>query len=355
MKHYLPAIAGVAAIVAAVVFGVPRIVRRCNEGRVVPVLMYHGVADDPGNDVWTVSTAEFRSQMESLRASGFTSILPSDIARARRGFFLFPKKPVVITFDDGFQSNMTLAEPILRDTGMKAICYLIIGHIADTPEERTAYRGYPNLVWTEVRDMIGRGTFSFGIHSISHTPVPNVQAGEVHPARRIFHAKTGVKAVSYCYPYGGSSDPIYNKVKAKRYTTAMVCDDTLFTYTGDADLFRIPRISVHGGRHDFKVLSCERAQGSFRATLANEGVGLHVNPLLENRKTGETIQSDEGVIRLGGGGRGCVREFMWTWKDVPDDWNQEDLRIILREPNGLFDSAILGLPPNGDQTNGMSL
>lgn len=344
MKHVFRVICGIAIIVAALAAGVPWIIRQCNEGRAVPVLMYHGIADDPGDDMWTVSTAEFRSQMESLRDGGFTSILPRDIARARRGLYLFPRKPVVITFDDGFQSNMTLAEPILLDTGMKAICYLIIGHIADTPETRTTYRGYPNLVWTEVREMMKHGAFSFGIHSISHTSNSKRQAREVHPARHVFHQKTGAKTTSYCYPYGLDADPIYTQVTAKRYTTALVCKNTLFTYTRDADLFRIPRISIHGGRHRFMVRSCERSEAGLQATIANDGIGLHVFPLLRNRKTGGLLSSDEGTVRLGEGGRGSVRESTWTWKHVPGDWNLEDLEIILREPNGLFDFATLELP-----------
>lgn len=344
MKRILRIIGGIVLAGAVLALGVPWIVRQCNEGRAVPVLMYHGIADDPGKDIWTVSTEEFRSQMEALRAGGFTCILPRDIALARRGLFLFPRKPVVITFDDGFQSNMTLAEPILRDAGMKAICYLIIGHIADTPESRTKYRGYPNLVWTEVRDMMRRGTFSFGIHSISHTPNPKAQAREVHPARHIFRQKTGAKTVSYCYPYGGSGDPIYRQVTAKRYTTALVCQNTLFTYTREADLFRIPRISVHGGRHDFQIRSSERTPGGLRATLANEGVGLHVAPLLRNRRTGESVPSAEGVVRLGGGGRGSVKESTWTWTGLPAEWGGDELEIVLREPNGLFDIATLELP-----------
>lgn len=343
MKHRLPAIAGIAAFVAVAALCATWLVRQCNEGRAVPVLMYHGVADDPGKDVWTVATADFRRQMESLRDAGFTSILPPDIARARRGLFLLPRKPVVITFDDGFQSNMTLAEPILRETGMKAVCYLIIGHIADSPEERTSYRGYPNLVWTEVRDMIARGTFSFGIHSISHSPNPAIQSQEVHPARHVFHLKTGSRTESYCYPFGGSSDPIYDQVKAKRYTTAMVCDDTLFTYSRKADLFRIPRISVFGGRHSFSMRSFERTGGDLRATIANDGVGIKVSPALENIRTGESVPSAEGAASLGGG-RGSKPEIAWTWESVPADWQTADMRVVLHEPNGLFDIAVLELP-----------
>ena len=37
--------------------------------RPIPVLMYHGLAADPGHDVWTVATDEFRRQVADLKAA----------------------------------------------------------------------------------------------------------------------------------------------------------------------------------------------------------------------------------------------------------------------------------------------
>ena len=317
-----------AAVLAASVGFVAQ--RRCAEGREIPVLMYHGVEEDPGTDVWTVSAAEFRAQMQSLRDRGYTPILPEDIARVRRGWGWLPRKPVVITFDDGFQNNHTVAEPILRELGMKAICYLILGHIEDTDATRTSYRGHPNLTWEEVREMQKAGTFSFGIHSISHTPAPDIQAAEVQPARHVFRTKTGVRTRSYCYPSGGSSQPIYEAVKRKgRYTTAMVCGDRLFVYDARCDLYRIPRISVFGGTHAFQA---KLDAGTKSVVIACKGNRIKALPALRDA---------EGALHFPLKKAATIgkKPVQFTWPDAPEFLFQADSEMVLCDPSGTVEYA----------------
>ena len=142
--------------VLALLLAVPFIIGAINEGRDIPVLMYHGFAEDPGNDVWTVSTAEFERQMREMKADGRKSILPNQLALAARGLYLLPAKPVVITMDDGFRDNVTLAEPIMRKYGMKGIEYLIISHIEDSIEKRSRYRDRENIA--DIGDLDGLHT-----------------------------------------------------------------------------------------------------------------------------------------------------------------------------------------------------
>ena len=145
----------------------------------IPVLMYHGLAADPGPDVWTVSTEEFRRQVADLKAAGYRTILPADLEKRHRWKLRFVRKPILITFDDGLRSVLTEAEPILREAGFRATAYLILSTIADAPAARLQYRQDDCLVWPEVRDLLARGTFAFGIHSFSHTSDPARQALEV--------------------------------------------------------------------------------------------------------------------------------------------------------------------------------
>ena len=281
--------------------------RRCAEGRAIPVLMYHGVEDDPEGDVWTVSTADFRRQLEWLRDAGYTTLLPEDVARIRKGWGFLPRKPVILTFDDGYRNNHTTAEPVLREFGMKAICYLILGHVEDSDETRSSYRGRPNLTWEEVREMQKAGTFAFGIHSISHTPNLQAQAAEVQPARHVFRAKTGRKCRSYCYPNGVSGEAVYDAVRRKgRYTTSMSCGDTLFVYAKDADLYRIPRLSVYGGTRDVP-LSLAQEDGAWCATASCQGKRLRATMALRE-PSGTLHFATEGVKKVGSN----PKSFTWT-------------------------------------------
>jgi peptidoglycan/xylan/chitin deacetylase (PgdA/CDA1 family) len=296
----------------------------------IPILMYHHIAPDPGRDVWTLSSAEFQRQITGLRDAGYQTILPGDLARPPRWPRRLPRKPIVITFDDGLHSTLVEAEPVLREAGFQAIVYLITGLVADTPAERRRYRQYDGLTWEEVRAMQTRGTLAFGIHSHSHTGDAARQALEVAECRRIFRDKTGTETRHYCYPYGAAPDLLVQAVRDAGYLTAMVCEDRLFSPGPDADLFRIPRVSVYGGRHDFAVAPRPRAtDGSFIAYVQNLGLPLPVLGRLRHVPTGQIWPFTPGE-RLG------YDPQRWQWSDVPSSFDDASLQVEIWEQNGLF-------------------
>ena len=316
----------------ALLFATPSLIRALNEGREVPVLMYHGFAEPAGDDVWTVSAKEFERQMREMRADGRKAILPNQLALAAKGFYLLPRKPVVITMDDGFLSNVTIAEPIMRKYGMKGICYLILSHIEDTKEARSQHLGYDNLVWPEVREALSRGTLFFGSHSIRHQPFARRQSKELKRSRHVFHDKTGRKTNAYCYPNGHAPDLVWERVQYKnRFTTAMICGDRVFRFSCVADLYRIPRVSVYGGKHAFSISFLGWHNGRLLASAANAGLDMPVRLLLREKGTKRVFLSAGVPVRLGNG-KSC--EFHWD--DLPTNLRKDALEIIVAEQNGLF-------------------
>lgn len=296
----------------------------------IPVLMYHGIAAEPGDDVWTVSTEEFRRQIADLKAAGYRTLLPNDLAGAYRWKFWLPRKPILITFDDGLLSVKTEAEPILRDAGFQAISYVITGSIADTPAERLKYRSYDCLTWAEVKEMLARGTIAFGIHSHSHAPNPGRLAQEAGECRHLFKRKAGGKTRDFCYPYGSAPDLLRQAVTNGGYRTAMICEDQMFTNAPGADLFRIPRVSVYGGTHQFAVSAGTLAEdGIFCAEVRNDGVPLPVRGVLRDTRSGRTwpLRPTE---RLG------PAPQRWCWTNLPPGLAAASLQIEIQEQNGLF-------------------
>lgn len=303
---------------------------RDDQPETIPVLMYHHLAPDPGADVWTVATDEFRRQVADLKAAGYRTILPGDVAKRRAWKFWQPRKPVILTFDDGLLSTRTEAEPILRAAGFRAICYLITGTIADEPAGRQKYRNDDCLVWRDVRTMLDRGTVAFGIHSHSHAPDPARLALEVAECRAIFKRKTGTKTRDFCYPYGVAPDGLRDAVVAAGYRTAVVCGDQMFTNAPAADLFRIPRISVFGGVHAFAVSpSPAPAEDSFCAVVRNDGSPLPARGVLRDPKTGRTW-SLPPTSRLDGHAQ------TWCWTNLSPGVAAAATQIEIWEQNGLF-------------------
>ncbi|MBU0715895.1 MAG: polysaccharide deacetylase family protein [Verrucomicrobia bacterium] len=307
----------------------------------VPILMYHDLsaAQDPSTarDVWTVQAGNFEKHLQSLQAQGYTSIQPHDLAAALQGRKKLPRKPVIITFDDGFLSSMTLAEPLLKQYGFQAIVYLITARTADSPEQRQFFRDAPCLTWTEVRTMLRRGTLAFGVHSHTHPEKSADTAAEMTVSRDLFRARTGIRPDSFCYPYGQDDANVIKAARAAGYTTAMICNDAVAVLDHDTNLLALPRVSVFGGVQNFVVQVLPPGQTGPDAAgriVRNTGRPLPVAP----RLLGTGLPEEETwlpEIRLGPEPR------EWRWPICPgadltklrlEIWDRNRILLLLAAP-----------------------
>lgn len=266
--------------------------------RDIPVLMYHNILPEGNLSVWQVSVDEFARQMDQLAEAGYTPVLPEDIWKASRGRGSLPAKPVVITFDDGYEGVAAHAEPILAAHGFKAICYAIMGRLSDENTERSVFDSGPLLTTNELVAMAARGVVAVGSHSMTHPPAnPRKLAAEMGPSRELL-TRLGVKTHDYCYPFGlHGYDYMYDNLVKSGYHTALICDDQMFHYGTDTNLFAIPRVSVYGGSHAVSVLSVDADNGEI--VLANEGDRLPLRIVVRDEASGRTWQSELQSVSRG--------------------------------------------------------
>jgi len=90
----------------------------------LPVLMYHHFAEDPLTGT-IVSAGRFREQMTAVKEAGFTSVTLRQVLDYVENGTPLPDKPVLITMDDGYTSNLEVAAPILEQLGMCATVFVI--------------------------------------------------------------------------------------------------------------------------------------------------------------------------------------------------------------------------------------
>ena len=122
MDWKLPVITLLALLLILEVADVYRLSR--GGGQPLPILMYHHFADESKSGT-VVTPGRFREQMTALREAGYEAVtIPQVIGFVREGAPL-PEKPVLITMDDGYGSNLTVAAPILEETGMRATIFVI--------------------------------------------------------------------------------------------------------------------------------------------------------------------------------------------------------------------------------------
>lgn len=100
----------------------------------VGIITYHHIGDHEGDspydpEVADATAAQFRWQMETL-ARYCTPIGIDTLLRSLDGEPL-PKNPVMVTFDDGYQSCYEVALPILRAVGIRATFFIATDYISD--------------------------------------------------------------------------------------------------------------------------------------------------------------------------------------------------------------------------------
>lgn len=132
---------------------------------VVPVLMYHHI-DPDGDGSASITPELFRAHMSALSQAGYAALFPDDLAAYVNGEAPLPKKPVVITFDDGYLSNYQYAYPILKETGMVATIFVIGATVGNTEYYKgTNYPITPHFTFQQGAEMVASGIISIQSHT----------------------------------------------------------------------------------------------------------------------------------------------------------------------------------------------
>src|SRR5699024_2934030 len=102
--------------------------KRSRKSLNIKVLMYHRLSTEkPKNsaNIHVVHVEDFRRQLKLIESLNFMPITFEDYLLYREGKLTLPKKPIILTFDDGHLDTFELALPILREFDMRAVIFVI--------------------------------------------------------------------------------------------------------------------------------------------------------------------------------------------------------------------------------------
>jgi peptidoglycan/xylan/chitin deacetylase (PgdA/CDA1 family) len=188
----------------------------------LPVLMYHQVLDkQPAVAKFNlhVLTADLEKQFLFLRERGFESIVFNDLLTKR-----IPKKPIILTFDDGYENNYRFLFPLLRKFRMKAVIYILGDRKPKTNywDKPLAEAAHSLLKPTQILEMQKSGLVEFGSHSLSHARLTTLKKPEIEKeiagSKRILGAFLKKPVLSFAYPYGLFNEEIKKITQAAGYT-----------------------------------------------------------------------------------------------------------------------------------------
>lgn len=153
----------------------------------VPILLYHYMSENPNKDdiardgLFTPPSI-FKSQLETLKSAGYTTITFDELAAFFDGKSSLPSKPVILTFDDGYRDFYLNAYPILVSSGMKGIAFISTGLIG----------GGAYMTWSQVEEIARSPFVVVGAHSVHHYVLtksnPNILKNELEESKKILEA-----------------------------------------------------------------------------------------------------------------------------------------------------------------------
>jgi peptidoglycan/xylan/chitin deacetylase (PgdA/CDA1 family) len=191
----------------------------------VPILTYHRVGSSPG----------FARQVAALQRRGYRAVTLGRVWRSWRGDATLPRRPVVLTFDDGYLSQYRTAARSLRARGWPGVLNLQV--------DRLGVAG--GVTRTQVRRMLADG-WELGSHTLSHPDLtavgPERLRRELVGSREAIQREFGVTADFFCFPYGRFDAAAKAAVRAAGYLAATTTRRRVATPGGDP--FELPRISV---------------------------------------------------------------------------------------------------------------
>ena len=174
----------------------------------VPILMYHHLSEDVTNSEM-VSPEQFEAQIRALSEAGYTGVSFDEL----QGYVLrgepLPEKPVVITFDDGYLSNYTLAYPILQKYNMKATIFAIGVSFGKDHYKDTDYAMTPHFGAAEAQEMADSGLISIQSHTYDMHQWPPYEDGSAAVRENIL-------------PLAGESEEAYVQALTDDFTKSRV-------------------------------------------------------------------------------------------------------------------------------------
>jgi peptidoglycan/xylan/chitin deacetylase (PgdA/CDA1 family) len=199
----------------------------------IPILTYHHVGD--GKEWYYVSAGEFENQLKFLQENGFQVLSVAEASEVLAGKGTLPKRPVVITFDDGYEDNYSAALPVLEKYGMRATFFVTTGKM-----------GQPDyLTWDQVRAMRQRG-MEIGSHTVNHYTLNEINLKEFErellSSRLMLQNNVTIAAVFFANPFGETAPAVVELLRQTGYQAA--CASIVGMNRPGENPYRLKRMSV---------------------------------------------------------------------------------------------------------------
>ena len=234
----------------------------------LPIVMYHLVTENSKYiGKYGITPAELEQDLQYLAQNNYTTVVMADLIEFVNNATPLPPNPIMLTFDDGNESDHRYLLPLLEKYDMKAVI-AILGEVSDkytAESEKYPAARYPNLTWPQINQLHASGRIEIQSHSYNlHTP-PIGSSNKRGECPKAYHARLladlqklqqacekNINYVpnTYVYPLGAIGKNSRAVLEELGFVASISCQEGLNTLRpGDLDcLFLLQRTNRPSGR-----------------------------------------------------------------------------------------------------------
>ncbi|MEI6438460.1 MAG: poly-beta-1,6-N-acetyl-D-glucosamine N-deacetylase PgaB [Candidatus Omnitrophota bacterium] len=193
------------------------------------ILCYHDIPKEVKRDKYGVDRESFVGQIEYLRTHGYHFVGLADVVAARDGVKPLPAKPVMLTFDDAYETYYSFVEPLLNEYGYPSMLGVVTSWMEKAPDKLPAklmswqmlrevaadplvtvashtddlhhavlYNPFGNTGWAAASRMFDPATNTYETESTFRARINR----DITTSRKLLKEKGGVDVKALVWPYG---------------------------------------------------------------------------------------------------------------------------------------------------------
>ncbi|BAZ14125.1 polysaccharide deacetylase [Calothrix sp. NIES-4071] len=204
----------------------------------IPVMMYHDIISEK-KVIYDLTPQELNKHFELIKAAQMTPISINKLVAHLRTGSPLPKKPILLTFDDGYSGQYEYAYPLLKKYGYPAVFAVHTSGIGVN-----AGRGH--ITWQQLQNIANDPLITISSHSLTHPALTKISDAqleqEVIESKRILESRLGKQINYFTYPYGNYDYRVKKIVHKAGYLAAIAYGTPSEMFAGQSqDLLAISR------------------------------------------------------------------------------------------------------------------
>lgn len=218
------------------------------ESKELPILMYHSLTEKAARvNTYTVPKNSFESDLKFLKDNGYTTVFLSEVIDYVDGKGDLPDKPIVLTFDDGFRDNLTIALPLLQEYNMKAVISIVGSYSERFAALDDKNPDYAYLDWNDINELVSSGCFEIENHTYDMHKLPGDKGNELNrkgaarvkgedaeqykkrltedlgKTQELLLEHCGITPLVFTYPYGELSKTSESVIRELGFRASLSC------------------------------------------------------------------------------------------------------------------------------------